>query len=372
MLECNRYVRKRLSALVRSVLLLLPAACVMLLLSQVAFAKNTYVINDGALTLVHTTHTTDPEEVLNEAGLELGEDDTYTTQPGIGVSEINIQRAYSVTIDRCGEVLTVSTFGETAADLLARLDITLGENESMSVSPDEMTCEGMTIVISHTVAREESYTISVPYETDYYYVESLEKDVVLVPGADGQAWFTDSVTYRNGEEVNRRNVKRLTVTESVRSIVLTGTKELANGKCLSDLDSVEALNISLSDIAGSGMPYIGDGVIITPNGEVLTYSGTLQAKATAYTHTDPGCDMITATGTTVRVGTVAVDPRLIPYGTRMYIVTNDGKYIYGIAVAEDCGGAIKNARIDLYFETSAECYAFGVRQATIYFLDEMQ
>jgi len=38
-------------------------------------------------------------------------------------------------------------------------------------------------------------------------------------------------------------------------------------------------------------------------------------------------------------------------------------------VAEDCGGAIKGNRIDLYFDTVAECSKFGVRQAMVYFLD---
>ena len=75
------------------------------------------------------------------------------------------------------------------------------------------------------------------------------------------------------------------------------------------------------------------------------------------------------TGTTVHKGTVAVDPRYIPYGTRMFIVSNDGAYVYGIAVAEDCGGDIKGDRMDLYFPTFDECIQFGRRVCTIYFLD---
>ena len=119
----------------------------------------------------------------------------------------------------------------------------------------------------------------------------------------------------------------------------------------------------------SNAPAIGDGVIITADGQVLTYSRSAQFVATAYTHTDAGCDMITATGTTVRTGTVAVDPKVVPYGTRMFIVTNDGSYVYGISTAEDCGGAIKQNRLDLYFGTDAECWQFGVRNCTVYFLD---
>ena len=68
------------------------------------------------------------------------------------------------------------------------------------------------------------------------------------------------------------------------------------------------------------------------------------------------------------MGTVAVDPSLIPYGTRMFIVSNDGLYVYGIGTAEDCGGAIRGKRVDLYYPTLSECYAFGRRDCTIYFL----
>ena len=80
--------------------------------------------------------------------------------------------------------------------------------------------------------------------------------------------------------------------------------------------------------------------------------------------------MTTATGTTVRVGTVAVDPTVIPYGTRMFIVSNDGNYVYGIGTAEDCGGAIKGNRLDLYYPTDAECFAFGRIGCTVYFLGD--
>ena len=79
-------------------------------------------------------------------------------------------------------------------------------------------------------------------------------------------------------------------------------------------------------------------------------------------------DFITATGTTVHWGTVAVDPRYIPYGTRMFIAASNGSYVYGIAEAEDCGGDIKGDRMDLYMPTYEQCMEFGRRVCTIYFL----
>ena len=105
------------------------------------------------------------------------------------------------------------------------------------------------------------------------------------------------------------------------------------------------------------------------DGQVLTYYKKAQFRTTAYSHMDAGCDMITATGTTVRVGAVAVDPTLVAYGTRMFVICNDGSYVYGIATAEDCGGGIKGNQLDLYMPTRSECFQYGKRMCTVYFLD---
>ena len=53
----------------------------------------------------------------------------------------------------------------------------------------------------------------------------------------------------------------------------------------------------------------------------------------------------------------------------MYIVSDDGQYVYGYCVAEDTGGLIKGNRVDLYFDTYDECINFGYRPVTIYVLD---
>ena len=54
----------------------------------------------------------------------------------------------------------------------------------------------------------------------------------------------------------------------------------------------------------------------------------------------------------------------------MYIVSEDGEFDYGIASADDCGGAVKGKIIDLFFDSLEECYAFGRRDITVYFLSE--
>ena len=80
-----------------------------------------------------------------------------------------------------------------------------------------------------------------------------------------------------------------------------------------------------------------------------------------------GADYCTATGTAVRVGTVAVDKQVIPLGTRMYIVSEKGDVVYGMAVAEDTG--VHGNRIDLYYNTYQECINFGRRTCSVYILE---
>lgn len=117
------------------------------------------------------------------------------------------------------------------------------------------------------------------------------------------------------------------------------------------------------DYTPSYSSYSGN-TLVTEDGTVLTYSSSMICEATAYCGGGT-----TATGTPARYGAIAVDPSVIPYGTRMYIVTEDGSWIYGIATAEDCGGAIQGNIIDLYFDDYDTCIQFGRRNCIVYFLD---
>lgn len=102
------------------------------------------------------------------------------------------------------------------------------------------------------------------------------------------------------------------------------------------------------------------------NGVPENYLYCIEGKSTAYYG-----GYMTATGSAVRPGVVAVDPREIPYGTEMWIVSADGRYVYGFARAEDTGGFIywpKGATVDLYMNTYADCCVWGWRGVKIYVL----
>ena len=100
----------------------------------------------------------------------------------------------------------------------------------------------------------------------------------------------------------------------------------------------------------------------------MKFSQVRTMKCTAYTAGYDGVGTRTATGTTVHRGTVAVDPRYIPLGTRMFILTENGKIVYGIGTAEDTGMRGDN-KLDLYMESYTECINFGRRNCTVYLLN---
>ena len=333
------------SLLLRFAALLLPLCFALAMLSQTAFAK-TYVITDGDRVVTYTTFATDPAEVLGEAGLSLEAYDSFTTQ---GDSAITINRARTVSICYYGQEMTAASTGETVSQLLTRLGLEVNSTDRLSHDLSAEVTDGMVLTVDKVITRQETYTRNLAHEVSRCDDASLPAGMEeqLVAGRDGELLCTASVTYINGQEVSRQVLSETMTIAPVTEVIAVGTGQVQQQE---------------------GELIIGDGYIKLPTGEVLTYTRTDTVRATAYTHTDAGCDTITATGTTVHMGTVAVDPRFIAYGTRMFIVSNDGEYVYGLAVAEDCGGAIKRDRMDLYFPTYEECIAFGYRSCTIYFL----
>ncbi len=262
----------------------------------------------------------------------------------------NQDAQYSVTIKYHGKTTRTTSPGETAGELLNRLGLTLSGEDVVSHGMEEPILEGTILQIDRVVTTEEAYTVPILHQVTCCYDPSLPEgnEQVLTEGTDGELLCKAEVTYINGLERERKLLDQTVSRPPVTEVIAIGTGQ--------------------TEPEAGAMPEISDGFITLPTGEVLTYTDTATIRATAYTHTDEGCDFITATGTTVRWGTVAVDPRYIPYGTRMFIAAQNGSYVYGIAVAEDCGGDIKGDRMDLYMPTYEQCMEFGRRVCTIYFL----
>ena len=315
-------------------------------LGQCVFAT-TWTILDGGRVYSSTGFLQEPEAILRAAGVELSSVAAYTRE----AETITVHRNPRVTVVYHGQQIETEIQGETAGELLEKLGLSLDVKDRLSV-PEETVLEGgMTFRVDRVLQREERRTQVEPYEVITYYASYLPEGerVVLTKGRDGELLLSEFVCYVNSVETQRE--------------LLEQTRTLA--------PRAEIQALGTGGVTGPGItqePIIGDGVILLPTGEKLDYTRVDYVRATAYTHSDPGCTSTTATGTKVHHGTVAVDPRYIPYGTRMFIMASDGSYIYGLCEAEDCGGDIKGDRVDLYLPNTEACMEFGRRRCTVYFL----
>lgn len=373
---------RRRAWLRRLIVVAVLAAAVGALLSQTVFAQTSYIITDGDRVTVHRSYSSDPYEVLTEAGIELEEEDTYETGYADGMNQITVRRMQMVTVINRGAQSVIGTYGETTGSLLARMGITPGTGDTLSCSSETQTYDGMTIELVHTETRIEEEDTVVPYPVNYYEDPDLEPDaeIVLVAGQNGLTHVKSEVTYRNGKEVSRVIVQETVKTKPVTQLVIRGVDRTIMEQPADPEPTEQSVSSGSTSSGGSsssgssssgGSRYDGSAetsgnVIMTSSGESYTYVDVMTCSATAYTC--EGYVGHTYSGTLARVGAIAVDPTVIPLGTKMYVVSNDGQYVYGYCVAEDIGGGIKGNKIDLYFDTYAECWDFGVRMCTVYIL----
>ena len=343
----RKFAMRKDNALIRLMIMLVVPAMLITTVTITAYAQSGYVIYDGKDRQVVFSEATEPSEILAEAGIELTRADIVEMDEEGLRPEITVRRNLLIRINNGGQSIVTNAYGGTVGELLEAINLRLNAGDAVDQPLETQVYDGMELNIDRWTTVTETFTEEVAFDTEYVAEKLMLKgnEKVVTEGVNGVMEHTATVTYFNGQEVSRQVISSEMTQEPVNQVIKQGTLEAEEGKLT-----------------------IGDGIIVTADGEVYTYKKTMKAKATAYTHTDKGCDMITATGTTVHWGTVAVDPRVIPYGTKMFIVSNDGKYVYGLSAAEDCGGSIKGNRIDLYMPTTSECFAFGVRNCTIYFI----
>lgn len=263
--------------------------------------------------------------------------------------EITLTAGQTVTIRHNGAILSVQSRSETVSALLDRLHIAPSPIEMVAVD----VANGVTITISSdityydTVVEEVSFPVTrVPNPTLPAGTEQ-----VVQQGQDGVSTCVYEVVWSNGVQLSRQFVEELNTTV-VPQIVEYGTR----------VDSVDRNDTLVNVVTRED----GTGILYFASGATMTFSAVRDMTATAYTAGYDGVDTCTATGTTVRKGVVAVDKKVIPLGTRMFIVAKGG-IVYGSAVAEDTG--IRGNKLDLYHDTYNECIQFGRRGCTVYILE---
>lgn len=110
-------------------------------------------------------------------------------------------------------------------------------------------------------------------------------------------------------------------------------------------------------------------IYVDEKGQPLEYIKMYSGKCTAYYNPN---NNLTASGRVFKPGHIAVNPKKIPYGTKMYVVSPSGSFVYGYSIAADTGGFVKNGSgtlVDLAFWTKKECTNFGRRTMNVYILE---
>ena len=286
------------------------------------------------------------------AGDELNVDKDSSLQSSMVVS---IDRALPVTVVSGGRRLAAGIQAGTVADALKSAGVKADENDRVSPSLDTKVRTGMTI--EHTVVETAhiSWTEIVPYKTVYKNTYSLYKgnEKIEQYGVNGKISHRIRINYEDGKEISRYEIESNLIREPSNEVVLVGTRVAYSGSSRSSSSSSLSSSSSSSSSGSSGRASASG---ISPS-KIRT---TMRMSTTAYTFTGNR----TATGTYPRRGTVAVNPSVISYGTRMYI---EG---YGYGVAEDTGSFIysHSNRIDLFMESLSQCYSWGCRTVNVYIL----
>lgn len=258
--------------------------------------------------------------------------------------------ATQLTVHDNGEEHTIYVSSGTVADALETVGIVLGEFDELSVDHNAQISSGMDIYITRVTVEEQYQYEPIPYETVMQASSSLLEgnEVILQKGTDGVRQYTYDLIYKNGVMTDR---------------VLAGTSVYEK-----PVNEIVAYGTSTSIPPSSSFSVSTTSKLLTlEDGTQIPYDSYIDVVATAYT--TEGSDFnITKSGAVAQYGIIAVDPKVIPLGTKMYVVAADGTWVYGYAVAGDTGGFIKGYRIDLFYDTKAECINFGRQKARVYLL----
>jgi 3D (Asp-Asp-Asp) domain-containing protein len=311
----------------RSALLLVLLAAT-LVLSGAYLQRKNVTLQIGSQKEALTTYAFTVGQLLSGAGVTMGPMDRV--KPGTGTplkngTSIEVYRAVPVNVTADGTIRRIFTTRTTVAGVLREADITLTGQDQVQPGPAYPVTAGMRIRVLRIVTRRETRDITVPFTTlalsDPAQAGGTTR--ILHAGVTGLARQVWHVVYTNGIETAATLVGE-TMLRAPRPAILavSGDTEVSRG----------------------GMPNL--------------FNGRTVMTATAYAPTGRR----TATGTVPRLGTIAVDPLVIPLGTRLYVQG------YGYGTALDTGGAIKGDRVDLFFNTEREAEDWGVRNVQVYIL----
>lgn len=312
------------------------------------FRKTVSVTVDGK-TIEVVTYKRTVKDLLKDINVKLNSDDKVTPSLEGSVSEnssIEVRRAVDVAIEVDGKTLQLKSAENDVKSLLSSDTVNnlfkneeikaLRETDKVSVPLEDKLYDDLKVNITRVDTKIETSTQPIDFAsvTTNDDTKTTDYKVEVQSGEAGEKEISTQVVLEDGKEVSRQVVSEKVVKEPVNQILSVGTL----------------------------------GVFIPSRGTNEPYSRHIKMRATAYSGEQAGIGQYTATGSRVvrdpdGYSTIAVDPRVIPLGSKLYIPG------YGYAIAADTGGAIHGDTIDIYFDTISECRIWGVKWVDVYILN---
>lgn len=275
-----------------------------------------------------------------------------SAQSGDKVITVTVTRPKYVTVTVDQTLTSVQLQeGDTVRDVIDRLNIVLGENDLVSQELDAQPNPEQPITINRVELS--------------YFKKTKTRDYDVVYKADPHSYIGEEYVKREGVPYKKVDTYEKKIIDGGEPIITKVKTKITKSKdeiiCYgTKVDSPSPSGLSASSLVITNRDE-HNGTITLSDGSTYSYSSVSDSfEATAYCGGG-----ICSTGRAAQVGVVAVDPSVIPYGTRMYITS--GSIVYGVCVAGDTG--VSGHLIDLYFNTESHCRSFGRRGITVYFLD---
>lgn len=281
------------------------------------------------------------DDLLIERGIARSPDDGLSADPTTPITDgsvIEYRPAVPVTLVVDNVTRSMRTPAENVREFLAAQDIAYGPHDRISPLPTDSLESETVIRVTHVTSwiTRVRQAIAPPIKKLYDFALAPGKTRIIDPGVPG--------------------TKEITLAYSQPNRALTPTHRFL---------AARILRKPRMRVIAEGIGEYASFSHLAKRGIDTTYklaTSALTMIATAYTANCVGCSGITAIGRVAGHGIVAVDPRVIPLGTHLFIPG------YGHALAGDTGGAIRGNRIDLGFNSYGAAMSFGRRPITVYVL----
>lgn len=324
-------------------IVLLSFICVTVLLVD---ARKTVTVSVNGRSQNFVTYKSVLSVILKNRGIEVGPFDKTT--PGLGSKvkngdKIYIKTAVNVEVNVDNKIISIKSAEDNVQKVLDNSGIILKDQDRVSPTVDAEVSNNLKIVVTRVRSELLKEVKPIDFTTVVKKDDNTGKDVTTVKqvGQLGKKEVTTKVLYENGKVVTKDVISEVITQSPVNKIVAVGTL----------------------------------GVVPVSRGGRVYFTKTVKMRATAYSSDygstnknpgDPGYG-ITYCGAVAKrdvngFSSVAVDPRVIPLGTKLFIQG------YGYAIAQDIGGAIKGNHVDLFFDSSGDVWNWGSRTVTVYII----